>query len=274
MRDKMKKEKVRLKKLLAIVTMLVALVAVSAPLTVRAERELPDLDKKGSISISFQYEGKALSGGTVSLYTVALAEENDGDYAFVYTNGFEDCGIDLGDLKDSSLAGKLEEKISKTTKSTSKEVGESGKVEFTDLKPGVYLIKQTEESSAYKTISSFLVSIPQKGESKDGKYSYDIDATPKMEVEAKPTTTPSVTPSTTPSVTPSTTPSVTPTTTPSVTPSKPVTTITPTTTPTVIPKTGQLDWPIPILAMTGLALILIGCYLKGDKSEKDLPKEK
>lgn len=272
MRDKMKKEKVRIKKLLAIVTMLVALVAVSAPLTVRAERELPDLDKKGSISISFQYEGKALSGGTVSLYTVALAEENDGDYTFVYTNGFENCGIDLGNLKDSSLAGELEGKISKSTKSTSKEV-ESGKVEFADLKPGVYLIKQTEESSEYKTISSFLVSIPQTQE-EDGKYSYDVDATPKMEVEAKPTTTPSVTPSTTPSVTPSTTPSITPTTTPSVTPSKPVTTITPTTTPTVIPKTGQLDWPIPILAMTGLALILIGCYLKGDKSEKDLPKEK
>lgn len=65
----------------------------------------------------------------------------------------------------------------------------------------------------------------------DGLYVYDVDASPKVEVEKAPDPTP---------------------------------------TPPRLPQTGQLNWPIPVLTVLGIALFIVGwaLYRKKDAHEK------
>ena len=121
---------------------------------------------------------------------------------------------------------------------------------------------------------------------------YDLDSIPKMEpyceatnsgtVEPTPIVTPPVDPD--PTVTPVVTPVVTPTPVPGDTSTPtPIPTPTPASTssgtttsvdsgmvvppstsvpPEKLPQTGKLNWPIPVLAFVGIALILTGWSIK------------
>ena len=193
--------------------------------------DLPDLEKTGSITVTLKDGSTPVSGGEITLYQVALATVTDGDYSFSFTNGFENCGIDLSNLEDSSLASELEAALSDIAASTTLTTGSDGKAVFTDLTPGLYLFKQTKAADGYESISSFLVSLPQK---ENGSWIYEVDASPKMEDVSKTPTTPK-----------KTTP--------------------PPSTPTTLPQTGQLVWPIPVLAVSGLLLILLGYELTREK---------
>ncbi len=193
----------------------------------------PDLSRKGSVSVSFQDKGTAVSGGELCLYPIAYAFDEDGDFVYEYTNGLENCGIELGNLEDSSLASRLEAALPDDAKKTTLAVGSDGKAVFTDLTPGLYLLKQTKAAEGYEMISSFLISVPEKeGES----WIYDLDASPKMETLSK------------------------------TEESSKKTSKTPTgKTASTLPQTGQLNWPIPILAIAGLSLLLIGRELSREK---------
>ncbi len=193
----------------------------------------PDLSRKGSVSVSFQDKGTAVSGGELCLYPIAYAFDEDGDFVYEYTNGLENCEIELGNLEDSSLASRLETALPDDAKKTALTVGSNGKAVFTDLTPGLYLLKQTKAAEGYEMISSFLISVPEKeGES----WIYDLDASPKMETLSK------------------------------TGESSKKTSKTPTgKTASTLPQTGQLNWPIPILAIAGLSLLLIGRELSREK---------
>ena len=58
-----------------------------------------------------------------------------------------------------------------------------------------------------------------------------------------------------------------PKTTPAIIPT-PIPTPTPTPNDPKLPQTGQLNWPVPVLAASGLAMIIIGfgIYTKGRKN--------
>lgn len=193
----------------------------------------PDLSRKGSVSISFQDKGTSVVGGEVCLYPIAYAFDEDGDFLYEYTNGLENCGIDLGNLEDSKLASRLESALSENAKKTTATVGSDGKAVFSDLTPGLYLLKQSKAADGYEAVSSFLVSVPQK---EGDSWIYDVDASPKMETLSKTPETSKKTSKTPTGKTAST-----------------------------LPQTGQLNWPIPILAIAGLSLLLIGRELSREK---------
>ncbi len=203
-------------------------------LPVFAQSRVPDLTQRGSISLTFKDGESIVAGGEVSLYEVALAFDEDGDLVYEYGNGFENCGIELGNLEDSKLASKLEAVLPATAEKTTLTIGQDGKAVFTGLAPGLYLIRQTKAADNYAAVSSFLVSLPQKeGES----WIYELDASPKMENLSK--------------ITPKT---------------EKKTSKTPTVTKAAsLPQTGQLNWPIPVLALAGLFLLLLGRELSREK---------
>lgn len=208
--------------------LLAALMLLVGTVSAFAENEWIDLDAKGSISLTLRNQDKsAVGGGEITLIQVASVVADDGDLSFEYTNGFEDCGMSLENLT-SSLAATLESKISSSAVKKTKTVGSDGKVSFSDLELGLYLVVQTKAASGYNAVSSFLVTVPMH---EDGQYIYSVDASPKVETVSKATPTPSPT-----------------------TPSD-----------SNLPQTGQLDWPIPVLAATGLLLVLIGMMLKKGK---------
>lgn len=170
----MKRIKQRLAALLVVLTLLLGCTAPAFA----AKSEWIDLDRRGSIKVSlFDTETAApVPGGELTLYRVASVKLDDGNLSFAYTNGFEDCGIELGDLSESELAVQLAKRIADTAESKTVEVGSAGVAEFTDLELGLYLVLQSTPATDYDRIQPFLVSVPMQ---ENGRYIYHVDALPK-----------------------------------------------------------------------------------------------
>ena len=145
-----------------------------------------DLSRTGSIKVSLydSETSEAVGGGTLTLYRVAKVQKDNANLSFVYTNGFEDCGVELGDLSEGELAGWLAEKIAATAESATVEISDLGTAEFGDLEVGLYLVVQTTAAENYNVINPFLVSVPIQ---ENGSYVYDVDALPKVGTAAKKT---------------------------------------------------------------------------------------
>lgn len=258
------------KRLAAVLAALTLLVWCAAP---AFALEVVDLSRTGSIKVSLydSETSEAVGGGTLTLYRVAKVQKDNANLSFVYTNGFEDCGVELGDLSEGELAGRLAEKIAATAESTTVEISDFGAAEFGDLEVGLYLVVQTTAAENYNVVNPFLVSVPIQ---ENGKYVYDVDALPKVGTATKKTPDTPDEPDT------------------PDTPDEPDTPDTPVApgpdnpdgwvlgdhgeknypnpdNPNGhvmgahgLPQTGQLNWPIPVLAVTGVVLVAAGIKLK------------
>lgn len=83
------------KRLAAVLAALTLLVWCAAP---AFALEVVDLSRTGSIKVSLydSETSEAVGGGTLTLYRVAKVQKDNANLSFVYTNGFEDCGVELG----------------------------------------------------------------------------------------------------------------------------------------------------------------------------------
>ena len=232
---------------------------------------LPDTGKPGSISVTMidPTTKKAAPGGNLVLFKVGEVHVEDGDYSWVLSEDFTDSKADLSDLQSETLTATLAAyAVEKDVKPYDiANIDENGKATIKDLPVALYLITQTEAAAGYKKIMPFLVTVPI-GNNEDG-WVYDVDASPKVELEtATPTPTPTVTPTPSITVTPKTTitPKITITPRTTITPRSTITpraTITPrtgvtTTVKSTLPRTGQLWWPVPILAVVGIVFVFVG----------------
>ena len=273
------------KRLAAVLAALTLLVWCAAP---AFALEVVDLSRTGSIKVSLydSETSEAVGGGTLTLYRVAKVKKDNANLSFEYTNGFEDCGVELGDLSEGELAGRLAEKIAATAESTTVEISDLGVAEFGDLEVGLYLVVQTTAAENYNVINPFLVSVPIQ---ENGSYVYDVDALPKVGTAAKKTPEPPDKPDT--PDTPDKPDEENPNTPAAPGPDNPDGWVLGANgekfylnpeAPSPdnpnghvmgahgLPQTGQLSWPIPVLAVTGVALVAAGIKLKKEtrKDEK------
>lgn len=273
------------KRLAAVLAALTLLVWCAAP---AFALEVVDLSRTGSIKVSLydSETSEAVGGGTLTLYRVAKVQKDNANLSFVYTNGFEDCGVELGDLSEGELAGRLAEKIAATAESTTVEISDLGVAEFGDLEVGLYLVVQTTAAENYNVINPFLVSVPIQ---ENGSYVYDVDALPKVGTAAKKTPEPPDTPDT--PDTPDKPEEENPNTPAAPGPDNPDGWVLGANGEKIylnpeapspdnpngyvmgahgLPQTGQLNWPIPVLAVTGVVLVAAGIKLKKEtrKDEK------
>lgn len=265
------------KRLAAVLAALTLLVWCAAP---AFALEVVDLSRTGSIKVSLydSETSEAVGGGTLTLYRVAKVQKDNANLSFVYTNGFEDCGVELGDLSEGELAGRLAEKIAATAESTTVEISDLGVAEFDDLEVGLYLVVQTTAAENYNVINPFLVSVPIQ---ENGSYVYDVDALPKVGTAAKKTPEPPDTPDT--PDTPDKPEEENPNTPVAPGPDNPDGWVLGANGEKIylnpeapspdnpnghvmgahgLPQTGQLNWPIPVLAVTGAVLVAAGIKLK------------
>lgn len=256
------------KRLAAVLAALTLLVWCAAP---AFALEVVDLSRTGSIKVSLydSETSEAVGGGTLTLYRVAKVQKDNANLSFVYTNGFEDCGVELGDLSEGELAGRLAEKIAATAESTTVEISDLGVAEFGDLEVGLYLVVQTTAAENYNVINPFLVSVPIQ---ENGSYVYDVDALPKVGTAAKKTPEPPDKPDEENPNTPA-----------APGPDNPDGWVLGAHGEKIylnpeapspdnpngyvmgahgLPQTGQLNWPIPVLAVTGVVLVAAGIKLK------------
>ncbi len=286
----------------AILLALMALVLVLSISVSVLAGPVPDTARRCSVTVNFQKENTPVSGGSVVCTRVGYIYKEGGSYRFrrVLDN------YDMVNLQDPDTAQELVRFVSQNNiTGTAKTVGKDGTVTFEDLETGVYLIRQKTAPDGYMPMKPFVVTLPYL---KDGEYIYDLDASAKTELDKEPTeptepstgptepstgpTEPSTGPTepstgpTEPSTGPTepstgpTEPSTGPTepstgpTEPSTGPTEPSTGPTEPTEPTEpgggdSPQTGQLNWPIPVMAGLGIFCLCLGMYFASkDRKEE------
>ena len=139
-----------------------------------------DADRLGSISVTLMdQDGKTpIVGAELSLYHVATVNLNSkNNLSYTFTNLFEGCGAVLD---DPTLSVKLDAFVDDHSVSAEKLVTDAhGKASFTDLPLGLYFVKQTNSVEGYAPCASFLVTVPN--ENTNG-FVYDVNASPKTDV--------------------------------------------------------------------------------------------
>ena len=139
-----------------------------------------DAERLGTVSVTLMdQDGKTpIVGAELSLYHVATVNLNSkNNLSYTFTNLFEGCGAALD---DPTLSVKLDAFVDDYSVSAEKLVTDAhGKASFTDLPLGLYFVKQTNSVEGYAPCASFLVTVPN--ENTNG-YVYDVNASPKTDV--------------------------------------------------------------------------------------------
>ena len=200
-----------------------------------AENEAPDLDRTGSLTITYKYynektkETESVSkGNSVGLFKVAEVVADNG-YRFKVDNRFASVGeipatSEELDIVNMDLAEAME-KIDKNYDFDvpSQETDANGQVSFDGLEVGLYLVMQDARGEGENRyfLSPFLISIPYRNA--DGSLAYDITADAKPIGVYKEQVPPPPAP-----------------------------------TPKKIPQTGQLWWPVAMLGAAGVLFVVMG----------------
>ena len=139
-----------------------------------------DPSKTGSISVTLmeQNQNEPIVGATFSVYYVTTARLNpEGDLIYHYTEDFARLDIALDDI---SLAEKLDGFVAQETVPSIKiTTNAQGTATCEELPIGLYFVKQTGAVEGFAPCASFLVTVPNV---ENGEYVYQVNASPKTEV--------------------------------------------------------------------------------------------
>ena len=187
--------------------------------------------------IRFDFSGGEIpvTGGKLQLRQVARWD--DAQKKLVWCEGYENAGLPIEKPFGGDSAAWLfvfAEKGEFPAREV--EIGSDGKARVEGLEYGLYLVSQREPFEGYNAIQPALISVPLEI---NKTWIFDVEASPKLEPlipETSETTEPTET------------------------------TVPSTTEPTTdIPKTGQVNWPVPILLLAGSVLIILGLCLRREK---------
>ena len=129
----------------------------------------PDYSRNGSVTLDVvTATGKAVGGGTLTVYRIADAVYDNGDNFFVVTDDYSETGTEpdkiiTPDGKGLSIEA---EKLSIFTRENHVKgvatvaVSENGRAVFPDLSLGMYLIVQETAPEDYEPINPFLITVP------------------------------------------------------------------------------------------------------------------
>lgn len=148
------------------------------PMTVFAQDV--DLNRLGSISVTLTDPSnkKPITGAELSLYYVATVGLNDNNnLSYAFTEAFADCGAALN---DPTLVTALDAYVKGHSVAADRcSTDTNGTLTFANLPLGLYFVKQTNTVKSYTPCTSFLVTVPN--DSAEG-YVYDVNASPKTDV--------------------------------------------------------------------------------------------
>ena len=156
---------------------LTVLLLLLLPVTVQAQSFDPG--RKGSISVTLTSgsEKTPVPNAELAVYHVASTALNSSNQlSYAYTGAFKDCEFPLD---DPELTEKLETFIGEEKPEAQKMVTDStGKATCSNLPLGLYFVMQQGTAGEFEPCSPFLVTVPVQQE--DG-FTYDVNASPKME---------------------------------------------------------------------------------------------
>lgn len=155
---------------------LVFLLLAVFPLTVAAGEFDPT--ESGAISVSLRSEGMGtpMAGAELWIFCVATVEYHDGTGIYTYTEDFAGCGFSL---EDPELLQKLDIFLEEHPVGCRKIVtDDQGKGVCENLPLGLYYVKQNGQVEGFAPCAPFLVTVPM--ETEDG-FVYRVDASPKTD---------------------------------------------------------------------------------------------
>lgn len=250
---------------------------VSMSLSAFAMGEPLDTGRTGSLTVTLaeQDTGKTVGGGGICLYKVADLTQDNGNYYYSMTETFAESGVSIMSTGQDEAAARLADyAAARELAGMTQVVGEDGTAAFANLELGIYLAVQTESADGWHPMSAFLVSIPMQIDG-NGVWLYDLNANPKLEPSgggnsSRPGENSGGSSSrgggggSSSSVT--TTPQVVEIADEQIPLGTIVTDIVDGDVPlaplvVTLPQTGQLNWPVPVMAVSGLVLFAIGWYL-------------
>ena len=139
-----------------------------------------DPGKTGSISVTLteQFKKTPIVGAELSVYYIGTVGINtDGKLNYIYTEEFAKTGIAI---EDPNLAIKLDAYLFENEVAAIKlRTDTKGTAICTELPLGLYLVRQTNEVEGFAPCTPFLVTVPM--ETAEG-YVYAVNASPKTEV--------------------------------------------------------------------------------------------
>ena len=145
-----------------------------------------DFNNSGTITINLKDKVTLLENpesGSFSLFHVADIVSKSHNISYEYVPDFKNFGTELINLSSKNLGKELATyTVRAEIQPTAIEpVDSNGRVVFSDIEPGVYLITQKESITGYYPVDPFVVSLPITNDIGD-KWIYDVEATPKLEL--------------------------------------------------------------------------------------------
>ena len=199
--------------------LLLTLLLISALTVTALAHPVPDLTTNGSITFLMDYSDQPLKNGKLNLFKVGEIVEDNGDYSFGPVAAFADQELDYTNITDLVFAQELLTLAKETELEKITAPIEEGEVVFADLVPGLYVVWQDKED-ATEGFEPIAPFLISCPRFQNNEYISDVVAEPKVGFETVPPTT-----------------------------APP---------PGKLPQTGQLNWPVPVLAISGAVLFILG----------------
>jgi len=255
------------------------------PALINAAPPAPDLSLTCSLSLVMKDSaGVSVPGGSVSIHKAADWDLTGATPSWSLTDAYAACGISAADIDSEASAGPLAAYTRRNSVAgIEKPIDAEGKVKFTSLPAGLYLVVQTRAAAGYRAFSPFLLALPHYSAA-EGIYSGHVTALPKTVHEPEPSDGPD--PPDPPPAVPPAVPPADPPADPNdpsgekPDPPKPADPLYFSDGPDpsspsgdseppgndgssggaggpLLPNTGQLWWPVPVLALGGTFLIFL-----------------
>lgn len=143
-----------------------------------------DFNRKGSITLELteQEHNEKIADANIEIVKIADAKVDlNSNLYYEYVSSLTECNVDIKDVTKIDV-NELASCINDNTQRLSSISDNNGKVSFSNLDLGLYLIRQTNKLNKYTSIDSYLVTLPTI---ENNDWIYDIYSIPKTEIQKK-----------------------------------------------------------------------------------------
>lgn len=143
-----------------------------------------DFNRKGSITFELidQEHNEKIADANIEIVKIADARVDlNSNLYYEYVSSLTECNVDIKDVTKIDV-NELASCINDNTQRLSSISDNNGKVSFSNLDLGLYLIRQTNKLNKYTSIDSYLVTLPTI---ENNDWIYDIYSIPKTEIQKK-----------------------------------------------------------------------------------------
>lgn len=165
-----------------LITSLITPINVIATSTTNAIEKI-DITKNSNLTLNYAYDNHTFNNISVKLYHIATATP---DFQYQLISNFSNYPLQINGLTTETEWNHLEQTleayiIADDIKETYSQTIEKNTITFSNLTPGLYLIKTPQITTSTYTLQfdTFLISIPNLKE--NGTWNYDVTVNPKAE---------------------------------------------------------------------------------------------